>query len=37
MALRRRNQEQVINLTGEDITHNGIAFNYSEISTKLLN
>ena len=30
MAGRRGNQEQVINLTGEDITHNGITFNYSE-------
>ena len=30
MAGRRRNQEQVINLTGEDITQNGITFNYSE-------
>jgi len=30
MAVRRRNQEQVINLTGEDITHNGITFNYSK-------
>jgi len=30
MAGRRGNQEQVINLTGEDIIHNGITFNYSE-------
>jgi len=30
MAGRRRNQEQVISLTGKDITHNGITFNYSE-------
>jgi len=30
MAGRRRNQEQVINLTREDITYNSINFNYSE-------